>query len=181
MKSKLILLTLFASLCLAGCGLNVNTTDPVASKNIQESNNKEVFIAPYSLDQSNYTLDPLVLNEAWVERVWFRTAEGLSTGVEPTDSYQLCFTLAENNNTPFATEHYNDWNMNEKISNRYVGHRGEVYTLFLEGKEIPERIDLLLSYGSGAKNKFKSAGTITFRIADTIHINNLIKEPVDEK
>jgi hypothetical protein len=127
----------FLSICsLLSCNLDVNTSDPQASCNIQNSKKDRFFIAGYELSEiHNQSFN---ISEAWVESVWFNKLTSGRVSKIKSNEYQLVLKIKDFLNPEFDQDKYlSKWEMQDDQGNVFGSGNG-VYILLLKGNGIPD-------------------------------------------
>ncbi len=136
MKRFLYLIVLYTS-----CNLDVNTTDPQASKNIFFSKTNNFFLKEYQVD-INKTF--CKINEAWVEYVWKNEIVNGKKKRKRLEGTQLLINLDYQNLPLISEEYLISW---ELINSTYgvFGRGNGVFILDLDDKNIPDKFEILLN------------------------------------
>lgn len=133
---------LISMLFLISCNLDVDTTDPQASRNIFQSKKNKLFLSEYELD----TMDNPIfrIKEAWIEKSWnWEINYGFKEKVE-TGGYQLNLLLDSFIDSKIKNNEYVlNWRMKNEF-NGYFMSTGDVYTLFIKQDIPPDTFNIII-------------------------------------
>jgi hypothetical protein len=123
---------------VTSCNLEVNTSDPQASTDIESSRKDGFLVRKY---EHFSDIDSLFkIQEAWIEHSWKYSLVGNKKVKEKFDDLQFDFKLSKFKGPFFRDDNYLvDWRI-QNDTNEYVGQSNGVYVLFLKGTEIPKKI-----------------------------------------
>ena len=142
----------FFFLLLATACRPYQASDAGVSRSLAEAREAGLLIAGYRAENPG---PGILVEEAWLEPVWFwtETAQGLEK--KPRTFCQFCFRLRQGPDLPYRKDNYGSWRMKEEVSGRSVslltmqegGVRDTVYVLSLKSCSPPD--SLVLLHGSG--------------------------------
>jgi hypothetical protein len=125
------------------CGLEVNTTDPQASVNINSSKRDNLYLCEYQSHQIPNNI--FKISEAWIENVWFNKFNNGEKIKSKIKEIQLCLKIIDYRNVEFKENKYLiEWLMKDKKNNSF-GQSNGVYVLDFENEKIPDSINISIS------------------------------------
>jgi hypothetical protein len=121
---------LLQTIILSSCNLEVNTSDPQASINIESSKRDSLYISKYV--SSTIPNDLFQVQEAWIEYVWLNKIEWGNKIKVKSNSIQLNLKLSQFSNPDFHDDKYMiEWEMEDSTENVF-GKGNGVYILILK-------------------------------------------------
>lgn len=168
MQKASLFLALLLTILYVGCG--VDTTNPQASRSIEESKKNNIFVREAHADQRP---DSLIVEEAWIEKSWYNDYVGNKLIKTITNGCQLVFKIKQVAGCKFLLDNYFHWAMLEEWSGSSVGvqlYRGfftssGVYVFHLKNCELPTHLTFNLFTKDSNRTKTK-VGILTFNIGD---------------
>jgi len=119
------------------CNLEINTVDPQASININDSKKDGLLISEYQSQEIPNFFD---IKEAWVEHVWFNKLSNGKTVKLKSSEIQLNLKLSDFLNPEFKEDKYIiRWAMKDK-KNNFLGKSNGVYVMDLDNQKIMDSI-----------------------------------------
>lgn len=125
-------------LTLASCNLDVDTSDPMASETISDSQRDGFFIKKYrasSLDTS------CKIKEAWIEYSWKNEVKGFRVYKERLPGFQLNLSVTS---LPLnGNEYLFNWQMSDPTYGTFGTSNG-CYVLHLHDEKVPDSFKINL-------------------------------------
>jgi hypothetical protein len=122
------------------CNLEVNTSDPQASTDIEVAKKDHFFITEYNTSPVPNNL--FCISEAWIESVWFFKIRKGKVVKEKSNGLQLDLKLTGFSSPQFADNKYIlTWEMKDDQGNG-IGKGNGVYILPLKSVSIPDTIHI---------------------------------------
>lgn len=129
---------IFFVLILSGCNLDIDTSDPMASKTINDSKKDGFFLREYNASSTDTSYK---IKEAWIEHIWFNEVKGFRVYKKSVQSIQLNLRVAS---LPLnGNEYFLNWEMADSTYGIFGTSNG-CYVLDLKQEKIPDsfKIDL---------------------------------------
>jgi hypothetical protein len=123
--------------------IEINTVDPQASSDINQSKKNGFFLKEYRANKipDNY----FDVKEAWVEYIWKNELVDNRTVKVKTGGLQLNMRLERFNGNKIEDKRYLlDWEM-KNASNGFMAKSNGVYRLFLKEQELPDSFDIVIN------------------------------------
>ncbi|MDB5255537.1 MAG: hypothetical protein JWM14_232 [Chitinophagaceae bacterium] len=122
--------------------LEVNTVDPQASFSIESSKATHLFISEYTEEFSSE--EHKYFERIWIEHAWKNKIVERKVVKEILDGYQLVARVSKANNVYLKDSlYFINWEL-KFDDNTSFGKGNGVYSVFLQKKELPEKIKVIL-------------------------------------
>ena len=119
MKIKLPLLCFFI-LSVSSCVFDTNITDVQVSKSIKASKENGMFIREYVPIRSDDST--IRISEAWIEKWWWYTQNGLTVKKVARKGCKLCFAVKQYPDFKYRAKNFTKWHM--KYMDDYASTHG---------------------------------------------------------
>ncbi len=141
-------ITLFFFSCI-GCNLDINTSDPQASRSIEKSKGRKVFLKEYS---ANGIHDSCIVFEAWVEYAWRNEVKGSTKTIKTFPETQLML-IFDWKKFPLDLNKFSiDWEISDSLYGKFGSGNGG-FILDLKENELPDKFTISLNKrGSSYEN-----------------------------
>ncbi|HUM98633.1 MAG TPA: hypothetical protein PK275_12325 [Chitinophagaceae bacterium] len=122
--------------------VQVNTVDPQASFNIENSKKDGFFLKQYKV--SGISENFFQVSEAWIEYTWKNNIEGDRIVKTKIDGMQLNLKLDNFLASGIQNDRYMlDWEMRDIVNGSF--RKSSVYSVFIKGNDLPDSFDLILN------------------------------------
>jgi len=150
------------------CSCQVNTTDAQISKTSMESKKNNLFIRKYNL--SSTSDKEIIVEDAWVEKIWFNKIKYGKVVKEIGRGCQLCFKLKQKATLKYRVDNFDSWlieyNQNQRYlkAMSYVGVSYGIYDLGFPNCYTPDTLvfNLIQRRSTGSDIIEEKQGNIIF-------------------